>query len=130
MNRISFTYLDSMFDPPPPKDVNLVCVYVIRNLFWNWTDDDAVKLLRQLVQTLQGNPLTRILVADGVSPSSGEFLPHVEIAYRRRDITTMTMHNVKQRSQAEWLELFSSVHRSLKVSNPLALLQEDWLTLV
>lgn len=120
LHRISFTYLDSISDPPPSDDVNLVCVYVIRNLFWNWTDDDAVKLLRQLVQTLQDSPLTRIIVTDGVSPLPGEFPSHVEIAYRRRDITTMTMHNVKQRSQAEWLQLFSSVNPDIKVSNPLA----------
>ncbi|QGA14876.1 hypothetical protein EYB26_002532 [Talaromyces marneffei] len=116
LSRISFTHLDSIFNPPPPDDVNLVCVYVIRNLFWNWANEEAIKLLQKLVQTLKdSSSLTRILVTDGVSPLPGEFPTHVEIAYRRRDITTMTMHNVKQRTQAEWLELFSNVNPTLQI---------------
>ncbi|EED21101.1 O-methyltransferase, putative [Talaromyces stipitatus ATCC 10500] len=116
MSRISFTHLTSNFEPPPPSDANTVCAYVIRNLFWNWTDDEAVRLLQQLAQILHGSPWTHIIVTDGVSPLPGEFPPHVEISYRRRDITTMTMHNVKQRSQEEWLKLFSRVDPALKIT--------------
>lgn len=114
--RISFSHVPSFFDTPPQGDVGVVWVYVIRNLFWNWTDIEAVKLLQTLLPVLRDNPLTRILVTDGVSPLPHEFPPHVEIAYRRRDITTMTMHNVKQRSQIEWLGLFAQVDPALKAS--------------
>lgn len=114
--RIVFTYVPSLFDPLPSDDSNTVLVYVIRNLLWNWADEDAVRLLQTLLPTLRASPSTRILVTDGVSPSAKEFLPHIEIAYRRRDITTMTMHNVKQRTQAEWLAMFARVDPALKVS--------------
>ncbi|KAI4242318.1 MAG: hypothetical protein L6R40_004047 [Gallowayella cf. fulva] len=113
---ITFTYVPSLFDPLPADDPNTVLVYVIRNLFWNWTDDDAVKLLRTLLPALRETQSTHILVTDGVSPSPAQFPPHVEIAYRRRDVTCMTMHNVKQRSQAEWLALFALVDPALQAS--------------
>ncbi|KAI4115854.1 MAG: hypothetical protein LQ338_007798 [Usnochroma carphineum] len=113
--RIAFTYVPSLFDPLPSDDSSTVLVYVIRNLFWNWTDDSAVELLQTLLPTLRTTPSTQILVTDGVSPSPREFPPYVEIAYRRRDVTTMTMHNVKQRTQAEWLAMFAQVDPALKV---------------
>jgi transposase-like protein len=114
-DRIAFTHV-SMFDPPPHDDPNSVSAYVIRNLFWNWTDENVIKLLKMLVTSLRAAPSVRILVTDGVSPLPKEFPPRVEIAYRRRDITTMTMHNVKQRTQAEWLEMFARVDPAVKVS--------------
>lgn len=116
LKRISFSCVPSLFNAPPQGDVEVVWVYVIRNLFWNWTDIEAAKLLQTLLPVLRDNPFTRILVTDGVSPLPDDFPSHVEIAYRRRDITTMTMHNVKQRSQAEWLELFTQVDPALKAS--------------
>lgn len=113
---ISFTYVPSLFDALSSDDSNTVMVFVIRNVLWNWTDADAAKLLRTLLPALKETPTMRILVTDGVSPSPTQFPPHVEIAYRRRDVTCMTMHNVKQRTQAEWLALFASVDPALKAS--------------
>tara|TARA_R110002003_G_scaffold234_2_gene16898 strand:- start:9711 stop:10445 length:735 start_codon:yes stop_codon:yes gene_type:complete len=114
--RINFTKLTSSLEVFSTSDSTNVLAYVVRNVFWNWTDDDAVKLLQALLPTLRDVSSSRILVTDGVSPAPKQFPPHVEIAYRRRDITTMTMHNVKQRTQAEWLKMFARVHPSLKVS--------------
>ena len=113
--RITFIRTSSPFDPPPSNNSSSTFVYLIRNVFWNWADDKVVQLLRTLLPTLRATPSTRIVVTDGVSPRSKEFPPHVEIAYRRRDITTMTMHNVKQRTQAEWLQVFAQVDPALKV---------------
>ena len=118
--RIAFTHVPSLSDGVCAEDASTVSVYVVRNLFWNWSDDDVVAMLQNLVPVLKAMPSTRILVTDGVSPASKEFPPHVEIAYRRRDVTTMTMHNVKQRSQTEWLVLFARVDPSLRVSNLVA----------
>ena len=114
-DRIAFTHVPSAFEPLPANDSESVLVYVIRNLFWNWTDEDVIRLLRTLTPALESEASVRILVTDGVSPLAGEFPPLVESAYRRRDITMMTMHNVKQRTQVEWLDLFGRVHPKLKV---------------
>ncbi|KAH3917841.1 hypothetical protein HBI56_112900 [Parastagonospora nodorum] len=114
-DRIIFTNVASPSAMACTGDSTKVFAYIIRNVFWNWTDDDAIKLLQVLLPTLRTNKSTRILITDGVSPVSKQFPPHIEIAYRRRDITTMTMHNVKQRTQAEWLEMFSRVDPCLSV---------------
>ncbi|KAI9648873.1 hypothetical protein NHQ30_003514 [Ciborinia camelliae] len=113
--RIAFTHVRSIFEPCPASDSSSVFVYLMRNLFWNWTDDNVIKLLRSLLPILKAAP-TYILITDGVSPLPKDFPPHVEIAYRRRDITTMAMHNVKQRTQDEWLDVFSQVDPALKVN--------------
>jgi hypothetical protein len=123
LDRITFSGIHSLLDPPPARDSTNVTTYIVRNIFWNWTDSDAIKLLRVLLPTLRGSPHASILVTDGVSPEPKQFPQHVEIAYRRRDITTMTMHNVKQRTQREWLQLYSSVDPALSVS--LRLLIQD-----
>jgi hypothetical protein len=115
-DRVAFTYVTSLFNPPPSDDSSNISVYVIRNLLWNWSDGDAVNLLQTLLPTLRANTSIRILVTDGVSPLPNDFPPHIEIGYRRRDITMMTMHNVKQRTLSEWLQLFACVDPSLKVS--------------
>ena len=111
--RILFTHCSSLFDPCPANDQKTVWFYVIRNLFWNWPDRDVIRLLR----TIKGgsSSSTRVLVTDGVSPLSGEFPPYEEIAYRRRDITTMAMHNVKQRTQEEWMAVFGGVGAGIQV---------------
>lgn len=114
-SRIAFTHITSLFDLPTPSDSSNVFVYVIRNVFWNWTDANIIKLLQGLLPILRASSSLSILVTDGVSPLPNEFPPHVEIGYRRRDVTTMTMHNVKQRTQVEWLFLFAQVDPALKV---------------
>jgi hypothetical protein len=115
-NQVSFTHVDSLLYPPNVDNMSPVSVFMIRNLLWNWADDDAIRLLRSFLPMVRTSSSARILVTDGVSPLPNEFPPHVEIAYRRRDITTMTMHNVKQRSQVEWLDLFGKVDHRMKVS--------------
>ncbi|KAH7076873.1 hypothetical protein BKA63DRAFT_291859 [Paraphoma chrysanthemicola] len=116
-DRIEFTKLAVVAESANVKDTTNVLAYVIRNVFWNWNDSDAIEMLQKLIPTLRSVPSMRVIVTDGVSPAPGQYPPHVEIAYRRRDITTMTMHNVKQRSQMEWLELFSRVDPRLKVNS-------------
>ena len=44
----------------------------------------------------------KLLISDLVSPDWGTYEPGVERAFRRRDVTLMTMHNVMQRTRGEW----------------------------
>lgn len=111
--RIYFTPCQSVFNSPPACDTHTVWLYVIRNLLWNWSDADVVRLLRAIKQG--AGTSIRILVTDGVSPMSGQFPLHEEIAYRRRDITTMSMHNVKQRTQEEWVGVFKQAAPGVRV---------------
>ncbi|GKZ96849.1 hypothetical protein AnigIFM59636_011367 [Aspergillus niger] len=111
--RIAFTHCQSVFDSPPACDEHTVWLYVIRNLLWNWSDTDVVRLLRSIKQGAGAS--TRVLITDGVSPVSGQFPLHEEIAYRRRDVTTMSMHNVKQRTQEEWVGVFKQADPVVRV---------------
>jgi hypothetical protein len=58
---------------------------------------------------MKQHPAATLLINEMLSPSNGEFGGELEHAYRRRDVTTMTMHNAKQRTSKEWLALFSEV---------------------
>ncbi|WPH01302.1 S-adenosyl-L-methionine-dependent methyltransferase [Acrodontium crateriforme] len=113
--QVIFTHTPDGLHDAPTEDQSAVSTYIVRNLFWNWSDEEATRLLRKLVPALRSKPSTRILVADGLSPAFNEYPPHIEVAYRRRDVTTMTMHNTKQRSQVEWLALFGKADPQISV---------------
>jgi hypothetical protein len=113
--RIVFTQRNDNFDPQPIGDTEKVAAYVIRNVFWNWSDNDVTRLLQTFVPIMEKSPCTAILINDGISPARNAFDPHVEQAYRRRDLTMMTMHNVKQRTEVEWRELFAKASPCFKV---------------
>ena len=113
--RILFTQRNDNFDLQPMEDVRKVAVYVIRNVFWNWSDNDVARLLQTFVPVLEKSPQTVILINDGISPARQTFDPHVELAYRRRDLTMMTMHNVKQRTEEEWREVFAKASPCFEV---------------
>ena len=115
--RIQFNQRD-MFKPQPIEAADKVLAYVMRNVLWNWSDDDCVKLLQTFIPVMDKSPDTVLLVNDGMSPAWGMFEPHVDKAYRRRDVTVMTMHNTKQRTKEEWRELFekASPHFEVRIN--------------
>lgn len=113
--RIAFEQHD-LFKPQETQNQEKILAYIIKSVLWNLCDDDCIKVLQTFIPALEKFPETVILVNDLVSPRSGTFEPHVEKAYRRRDVTLMTMHNVKQRTEQEWLDLLRSVSPHFQVS--------------
>ncbi|KAL9125917.1 MAG: hypothetical protein Q9217_004952 [Psora testacea] len=112
--RISFYHRDK-FTMQPLDNSNDILAYLICNIFWNCSDEDCVKILQSFIAALEKSPEAVILVNEMISPAKGIFEPHVEEAYRRRDVTTMTMHNAKQRSEEEWRALFAQACPHFKV---------------
>jgi hypothetical protein len=100
----------------PIEGLDRTLAYILKSVLWNLCDDDCIKLIRKFLPVLEKSPETVILMNDLVSPRRGTFEPHVEKAYRRRDVALMTMHNVKQRTEEEWLDLLKRVSPHLKVS--------------
>jgi hypothetical protein len=130
-HHISFTHTPDLHsDPFCDHDDKDVSVYIFRNVFWNWPDHQVVCLLKRLVPVLKSNAAARILVTDGLSPLPNSYPPHVELAYRRRDITMMAMHNVKQRTNAEWMSLFRSVDSDIQVRCILIIHSYECLSLI
>lgn len=121
--EITFTPQESYFAEDFTRSPLHVRAILVRNVLWNWPDQDAVHLLRSMIPLLQSSKRTSILVCDGVSPAKDAFPPSVEIAYRRRDVTMMTMHNVKQRTYDEWVNLFMDACPDFKVKKPLSCVQ-------
>ena len=91
-------------------------IYVVRNILWNCTDDDCIKIFQTFIPAMEQNPSTVLLVNEMMSPKLGTFEPHIEQAYRRRDVTVMTMHNAKQRTEEEWRALFGKASSDFEVS--------------
>ena len=112
--RIKFKPRD-IFEPQPTEDADKMLACVIRNVLWNRSDEDCVKLLRSFVPVLEKSPQTVVLVNEMISPARGTFSLPIETAYRRRDVTVMTMHNAKQRTVEEWRGLFIEASPHFKV---------------
>lgn len=113
--RIKFTQRSSLFDPQPLEDNEKVFVYILRNVLWNLPDQDCIKVLRSFMAVFEKTGRTVLLINELLSPEPGTFPPHAEIAYRRRDVTLMTMHNVKPRTLADWRSLFARASPHFKV---------------
>ena len=90
-------------------------IFLLRGVLWNLDDDQAIELLQSFIPAMQGPDGPLLLINDLVSPTYGTFEPHVERAFRRRDVTLMTMHNVKQRTASEWAALISTASPQFKV---------------
>ncbi|TKA62103.1 hypothetical protein B0A55_09725 [Friedmanniomyces simplex] len=114
---VRFEQRASNFDPQPVEDVgDTVAAYIVRNMLWNWSDDEVVELLHTFLPVMAKSPQTVVLVCDGASPARDSADPYIEQAFRRRDITMMTMHNARQRSTAEWQLLFARASKDLQVT--------------
>lgn len=113
--RISFEQRD-LFAPRTLKELDSyddsgegAVIILLRSVLWNLPDAEVVELLKSFVPMLdrkQGSQKrdVKLLVSDLVSPTYGTFAPDTERErpFRRRDVTLMTMHNVKQRTAGEW----------------------------
>lgn len=99
-------------------------VYLIRNILWNCSDNEAINVLKTFMLPLEKSANTILLVNEMMSPATGTFPRYIEKGYRRRDVTVMTMHNAKQRTEKEWRALFAEASPNSTVCE-LALL-EDW----
>jgi hypothetical protein len=127
--KISFKQ-HNLFQQQFDESSSRIFAYIVKAVLRNLCDDDCIKLLRGFIPVLERSPKTVVLVNDLVSPRSGTFAPHVEQAYRRRDVTLMTMHNVKQRTENEWLELLQKGSPHFKVTDPrinLPLIQKAYI---
>ncbi|CAM1511670.1 Fc.00g091830.m01.CDS01 [Cosmosporella sp. VM-42] len=88
------------------RDPSWATIYMVRSVLWKLPDEECCTILQKLIPLAEANFRSVILVNDLLSPPAGTFAPHVDKAYRRRDVTVMTMHNAKLRTQEEWLALF------------------------
>ena len=114
VNRIRFTPRDlfatrSIQEIEVNGDRGLTPItYLLRGVLWSLDDSEVIRLLQSFIPALRHRNRPLLVISDLVSPAWGTFEPHVERAFRRRDVTLMTMHNVKQRTANEWNALIRS----------------------
>lgn len=88
------------------EDTDRPYAYILRSVLWTLPDDDCISILQALVPLVEKNPRSSILVNDLMSPKTAYYGLPLDKAFRRRDVTVMTMHNAKVRTCEEWESLF------------------------
>lgn len=101
-------------------------VFLLRGVLWSLDDTEAIRLVQSFIPAMRRRDGPLLVISDLVSPSWGTFEPHVERAFRRRDVTLMTMHNVKQRTATEWVALIRSASPHFQVTGHLVQCNTDF----
>ncbi len=121
VNRIRFTQRD-LFATRSIQEIEVngdrestPIVFLLRGVLWSLDDSKAIRLLQSFIPAMRHPDRPLLVISDLVSPAWGTFEPHVERAFRRRDVTLMTMHNVKQRTANEWDALIRSASLDFEV---------------
>lgn len=106
------------FNPPVSSGGKEAFIYVFNSILWNFPDAESVSILRFMADVMKNSPSSMLLVNDLLSPPPGcdSSWFGSDKAYRRRDVTVMTMHNAKIRTQREWRDIFLQANPDFKVS--------------
>lgn len=114
--EVNFELFDTTPDTVDASAGRLRRIFLLYGVLWILDDEACIALLRQFVPLLLHPSRPILLVCDLVSPEKGQFEPHVELAFRRRDVTLMTMHNARQRTAKQWLQLVGEADPRFQVS--------------
>lgn len=120
-HEVNFELRDTVPDEVEMPGGQLRQLFLLYGVLWILDDESCVALLRKFVPLLSHPSQPTLLVCDLVSPVKCQFEPHVELAFRRRDVTLMTMHNAQQRTAKQWLELMEKADQRFQVSSASAI---------
>ncbi|KAK7991959.1 S-adenosyl-L-methionine-dependent methyltransferase [Apiospora saccharicola] len=98
--------LHDFFTPMPAEAVG-AHVYLLQWILHDWTDADAVRILRGLVPALT-KPGARVLISEAVRPAPPARLAHTldERVVMEEDLIMLASHASKERSVDEFTSLF------------------------
>lgn len=114
-HEVNFELRDTTPDTVDSSGGYLRRLFLLYGVLWILDDESCVALLRKFVPLLLHSSRPVLLVCDLVSPEKGQFEPHIELAFRRRDVTLMTMHNARQRTAKQWLALIGQADLRFQV---------------
>ncbi|KAM3065296.1 hypothetical protein ACMFMG_004319 [Clarireedia jacksonii] len=109
-SRINFSSHDFFEVQPVVADA-----YLYRCVFHNWRDEDARKIIRNLIPALRTG--SRLIIADHVIPELGEAPTSVTKAVRQLDILMFTMLATKERSKKDFVDLVTAADERLKLES-------------
>ncbi|KAB8801880.1 hypothetical protein FH972_026702 [Carpinus fangiana] len=97
-------------EPQPVHDAD---TYLLRMILHDWPDNDAVKILKNIVAAMKPN--SKLLIMDTVLPTPGSVPASVERIVRVRDLTMMQAFNSKERDLENWQELLATTDPRLQL---------------
>jgi hypothetical protein len=113
-NQVTFQKHD-FFEPQPVHDAS---AFILRQCIHNYSDEDAVKILRAVFPALErcgrGTPL---LINDVVLPDSGTTTRFEEHHLRQVDFCMMVALGAKQRSEGEFDRLIKEADARFEIVN-------------
>ncbi|KAF7929020.1 hypothetical protein EAE99_004764 [Botrytis elliptica] len=110
-NRVKFLQ-HNFFDPQPVTGAE---VYVLRHICHDWSHENSVKIIRQIVPVMK--PGSKILMVEiVVSPSNRPMSSIAERYLRIRDLNMVQMLNAQERSESEWREIITEADSNLELT--------------
>lgn len=83
--------------------------YIFRHILHNWSDEDAVTIVKNLLPVLKSG--ARVIVYEAIMPAPPATLANTwdEKAVWLEDISMLAAHCVKERTVAEYEKIFKEV---------------------
>ncbi|KAI2889506.1 hypothetical protein CBS147343_8396 [Aspergillus niger] len=88
-------------------------VYLLRHVCHNWSDENAARILRNLVPAMKSS--SRILLVEVVTVCPGVVNRVQERYMRNVDVTMLQMLNTQERSKEDWESVVTLADKRLKV---------------
>ena len=100
-----------------PQPVRGADAYLLRMILHDWPDDEAAKILRNIVAAMDDKANSRLLIMDTVLPVPGSVPVSVERIVRVRDLTMIQAFNSKERDLDDWKDLLAAADPKLQLVN-------------
>jgi 6-hydroxytryprostatin B O-methyltransferase len=111
--RITFQGHDFMQKQP----VQGADLYLLRTVLHDWSDAQAAKIVRNVVDAMGDRPGSKMLIMDTVLPKPGSVPVSIERLVRVRDMTMLQSFNSKERDLDDWKALLANVDAALNIVN-------------
>ncbi|KAF7880104.1 uncharacterized protein EAF02_007741 [Botrytis sinoallii] len=112
-NRVKFLQ-HNFFDPQPVTGAE---VYVLRHICHDWSHENSVKIIRQIVPAMK--PGSKILLVEIVVSPSNRSMSSIAERYLRY------MLNAQERSESEWREIINEADSNLELTRILVSLSSQ-----
>lgn len=103
----------NFFNQQPVKGAD---VYILRQILHNWSFDDAVKILSNIVPAMNAGR-SRIAIMDSVLPAPGTSPVTEERMLRGRDLRMVQLFNANERAIEDWRDILATVDKRLKLES-------------
>ena len=98
-----------------PQPVQGASVYFMKHILHDWPDDQAIKILENIVPVM--GPSSRIVIVEAVVPQPGSAPKAMEKLLTSVDLQMMTVLNARERTRQDWIDLIQKADKRLVVTS-------------